>query len=374
MTSFPAKISRAARRAFAGFLLGLLPLHGATITVDRGEIAGAKFAIASPTHWNRRLLLLAHGYLDEKAPLVAELLPEQLAIKSLLDDGWIVATTSFRRNGVIITDAIADLDALREYIAQTRGTPDRVLLEGDSMGGLIVTLMAERDPEHYAGALAVGAVLSIQEANSNVAVSLQPQIPLLFLSNQTELVAPKAYVSAKIARPVANLHPVLFRVLRDGHVNVNQSERLAALRTLITWLDRGREALPRPPPDSPYFDATVRPEPAPSQVVFDADSRGFATRITEVSGSYGNVALNAQPADLAAAGMKPKAAFRLIAHDQTYRVIYGRDFDSVKKGEWVVFPNADGFLWLARNFGSAAATANLELGDTITLRRYDELK
>ena len=33
----------------------------------------------------------------------------------------------------------------------------RVLLEGDSMGGAIVTLIAEQFPGHYKGAVAVGA-------------------------------------------------------------------------------------------------------------------------------------------------------------------------------------------------------------------------
>jgi alpha-beta hydrolase superfamily lysophospholipase len=57
-----------------------------------------------------------------------------------------VATTSYRRNGLVVADAIADLDALRAYIAQAYGEPERVILEGESMGGLIVTIMAERDP------------------------------------------------------------------------------------------------------------------------------------------------------------------------------------------------------------------------------------
>jgi pimeloyl-ACP methyl ester carboxylesterase len=363
---------RIGARIFAALLGLLTPLRAAPVTIERGEIDGAKFAIARPANWNRRVLLLAHGLVEDPAPLVAELSPEHAEIKALLDEGWIVATTSFRRNGVIIADAIADLDALRLHLVNTFGSPERTLVMGESMGGLIVTLMAERDPEHYAGAIAIGAALSVREAKVAVALSLQPQIPLLFLANQTEFEAPKAYVSAKVDRPVASVRPVLFRIARDGHVNVNAHERLAALRALNLWLDRGRDALPKPAPGELYFDATVPADPVPSQAVFDADARGFAARITELAGNYGNVALNAQPTDLAAAGIKPKAAFQLIAHDQTYRVVYGRDFSSVKRGEWVVFPSADGFLWLARNFASAAATAHLEPGDTVQLRRYEE--
>jgi hypothetical protein len=46
----------------------------------------------------------------------------------------------------------------------------------------------------------------------------------------------------------------------------------------------------------------------------------------------------------------------------------------VKRGEWVAFPNADGFFWLARNYGDAAATAHLVVGETVTVRRYEETK
>ena len=73
--------------------------------------------------------------------------PDHLATRTLLDEGWLVATTSYRRNGPIVADAMADLDALRAHIAATLGEPQRVLLAGDSMGGLIVTLMAERVPQ-----------------------------------------------------------------------------------------------------------------------------------------------------------------------------------------------------------------------------------
>jgi pimeloyl-ACP methyl ester carboxylesterase len=341
--------------------------------LETGEIAGAKFTLARPADlaaWNHRLLLIAHGYRDAKAPLVADLFPDQLATKTLVAEGWIVAKTSYRRNGLVIADGLADLDALRAHIAQEHGAPTRVLLEGESMGGLIVTLAAEREPALYAGAIAIGAALAIKEPGSTLAPSGQPKIPLLFLTNQSELDGPAAYVAAA-TRTAPALQPVLFRVSRDGHVNVNQSERLLALRALETWLDSGRASLPAPAAGAPYFDATVAPAPVASQVVPAADARGFTARVTEVSAVYGNVFIDAQPADFAAAGIAPGTWFELTAHDKTYRTFYGKNFDSVKRGEWVVFANADGFFWLSRNWENAAATAALQLGDPITLRRSE---
>lgn len=346
--------------------------------LEQGEIDGAKFTIARPAKWNHRLLLLAHGLRAESAPLVADLFPEHLAYKTLLDEGWIVAKTSYRRNGLIVADAIADLDALRAYIVRTDGEPERVLVEGESMGGLIAALIAERTPDYnaqghpaYTGAVAIGAALSVREPNSTLGLSLHPKMPVIFLTNQSEIEGPQKYVETFKPQDRSDIRPVLFQVSRSGHVNVNQRERLAALHALITWIDEGREKLPRPTENQRFFDATVRPAPQPSQVTRQEDGRGFVAQVIEVSAGYGNLFLNAQPGDFEAAGIRPMVWFQLTVGEKTFRVRYGRDFDSVKRGEWVVFPNADGFTWLARNLGDAATAAGLKLGDKVTLRRYD---
>lgn len=354
------------------------PARPAGPILEQGEIDGAKFTIARPAHWNHRVLLLAHGLRAESAPLVADLFPEHLAYKMLLDEGWIVAKTSYRRNGLIVADALADLDALRAHIARADGEPERVLVEGESMGGFIATLIAERTPDYndrglpaYTGVVAIGAALSVREPNSTLGLSLRPKIPLLFLTNQSELDGPQKYVESFKPLDRSDIRPVLFQVSRSGHVNVNQRERLLALRALTAWIDQGRETLPRPAENQKSFDAIVRPAPQPSQVTPQEDGRGFTARVIEVSAGYGNLFLNAQPGDFEAAGIRPMVWFQLKAGEKTFRVRYGRDFDSVKRNEWVVFPNADGFTWLARNLGDAAGSAGLKLGDSVTLRRYD---
>ncbi|HEY1849007.1 MAG TPA: hypothetical protein VGG37_07365, partial [Opitutaceae bacterium] len=139
----------------------------APVRVDTGQISGARFAVAVPPGgYARRVLLLAHGYRPDSAPLVPDLHPEHASVKAALDDGWIVATTSYRRNGLIVGDAIADLDALRKYIGLTYGEPERVVLEGESMGGLIVTIMAERESGGYDGAVVFDATLYAKEAST----------------------------------------------------------------------------------------------------------------------------------------------------------------------------------------------------------------
>lgn len=338
------------------------------LSIDRGEIDGAIYAIAVPVKWNGRLLLLAHGYRPVDRPKVADLFPDHGAYRELLDKGWMVAKSSFRRNGIIVTDAITDLNALRLYIEKTYGVPKTSILEGESMGGLIVTLMCERDPAHYAGAVAIGAALKIEEAGPDITPSGKPAVPLIFLTNQSELDGPSAYVAKSTSAVDARLAPALFRVARDGHVNVNQAERSVALHALIKWIDSGRDSLPVGSLEAP-FNATTEPTPTPSRVTLLSDRTGFAAATIEVSSVYGNVAINAQPADFATVGIAPQTWFELEIHGKTYRTFYGSDFGSVKVGEWVVFPNADGFFWVSRNFADAAGTAGIRQGDTLTIRR-----
>lgn len=360
------------RRRFFLLLLCLLPALLPAMTLEEGEIDGAKFTIARPDRpWNGGLLLLAHGHRNTSAPLVADLFPEQPAYKAMLDAGWIVASTSYRRNGLILKDAVTDLDSLRTYVEQKDGGLKRVIVEGESMGGMIGTLIAERSGDDYQGVVAIGSALNLREPGGISGLSLQPRIPLLFMSNQSELEGPRQYLANLRKEDPETVPPVLFRVSRDGHVNVNQRERIEAFRALNLWIDRGREALPAAVVRGEIHDITQVPEPGPSQVVMAPDGRGFAATITEVSAIYGNLWINAQPADFAAVGIRAGSWFQLTAGGQTLRVFHGRDFGSVERGQWVTFANADGFFWLARNLGNAADSLGLTVGDAVVIRRYD---
>jgi len=341
----------------------------AAAQIERGTIEGAHFAIAFPDEapWNRQLLMIAHGFRPESAPLVADLFPDQAAYAALIDEGWMIAKTSYRRNGVIIADAIKDLDNLHRHIAENHAPPHRVILEGDSMGGTIVTHLMERDDPRYDGAVAIGAALDLRENNGAQGVSLAPLRPLLFMSNRSEIAGPRSYAAhASVPVDQPNLVPVVFRIDRDGHVNVNQAERLVAIRALNSWLDRGRKSLPQ---DNPW-DATQVPQPGPSPVTFDDDGRGLTTAVTHISAIYGNVWIDLQPAHLEQINLTPGLWFQLTVNGNQYRTRFGKDFSSVERGQWVIFPNADGFFWLSRNWGNAAETAGIQLGDQVTIRRY----
>ncbi len=336
------------------------------VTVEVGQITGARFAIASPPgFWNHRVVILAHGYRPEGTPLIADLNPERPWIKALLDEGWMVATTSYRRNGVVIADAIADLDALRTFIAQEHDEPERVILAGESMGGLIVTIIAERDKGLYDGAMAFDPTLYVKELNAKVGITLLPRIPLLFVATQREVAASRSYLTALVARPAPVIQPVLFTIAREGHTNINQAEHLAAFHALNAWIDGGTDALPRPKDQAAYFDATVAPDPGPSTAVIHADTHALETKVAEVDPVYGNVLLEAQAGDFKEAGIAPMMFCRLRASGADHRALYGRTYSDVKDGEWIAFPDADGRTVLSRGFSNAAGSAGLRAGDTV---------
>jgi pimeloyl-ACP methyl ester carboxylesterase len=344
----------------------------APVRVDVGEVSGARFAIANPPGaWSRNVLLIAHGYRPDSAPLIADLHPERASIRAMLDEGWIVATTSYRRNGLIVADAIADLDALRAYIAEADGEPDRVILAGESMGGLIVTIMAERDAGPYQGAVVFDATLYAKEPDMRVGLSLLPRIPLLLVATEREARESRSYLTALVARPSPVVQPALFLISREGHTNINQAEHLAAIRALNDWIERGRDALSQPKGGAPYYDATIPPEPGPSTAVPHADGRGFDTRVAEVDAVYGSVLLEAQASDFESAGIAPMTFFQLQAGGRSYRTLYGRTYSDVRRGEWVAFPDADGRTVLSRTYSDAAGTAGLRSGDSVSLVGYE---
>ena len=96
-------------------VLFVLNLHAAEITT--GEINGAKFMIAAPEEWQGKLVVIAHGYRAEDQPLKADIEIDKRFAAPLLDKGWAIASTSYRRNGWIIEDAILDLTrAFRNHL------------------------------------------------------------------------------------------------------------------------------------------------------------------------------------------------------------------------------------------------------------------
>ncbi|MFT3829948.1 MAG: hypothetical protein QM691_09620 [Opitutaceae bacterium] len=164
--------------------LGLLPTGASAAPARRlqGEIAGARWAALVPEGWNGRLLLEAPDRRHAPAPLVATLEETTPDHAALLAAGWALATTSYRRTGPILIDAIEDLRALREHLAAELGAAPLTIVAGEGMGGLIAVLMAERHSDEFHAFLARDPQLELRDPRAlRLKCDGQPRGPILFL-------------------------------------------------------------------------------------------------------------------------------------------------------------------------------------------------
>ncbi len=320
-------------------------------SLETGEIDGALFQLVVPGDWNGRLLLHAHGYRLATEPLRAELDLEDGAYRHFLSQGWMLAITSYRRNGLIIEDGVRDLENLWDHIAERHGRPKMTVLEGFSMGGVIVTLIAEDEPRRFSGAVAAGAALG--NPRISVALTHKPRIPLLFLTNQSELAGPRDYVAKATA---ADLEPVLWPVGRDGHVNVNAIERQTAVDAVVRWIESGKVERD--------FDPTHEFARARAVTITDGRATGSVLRITH---DYGNVFSSFGPEDMKDLGIRKGDVFDVVTATGTFVFTYGTTFSDVPRGQPIAFATADGEVLLALNYGNAAETLQVDKGDSLTV-------
>ena len=222
------------------------------------------------------------------------------------------------------------------------------------MGGTIVTHLAERRPDLFNGAIAIGAALQAEDPEDPLILTHEPKIPILFLSNRSEISGPRSYVEAASYGPIP---PVLWKVERDGHVNVNEPERLLAIDGLVGWMTAGSIEASR--------DITVEIETRGSKVQFD-DS-GATGRVTDVTHNHGNVFINFGRHDFARLGIKTGDNYSLRTGKITVNVCYGTTFSDVAVSEWISFPTAEGDTIVAINFGNAFEHLGSAIGDTVRI-------
>lgn len=114
-----------------------------------------------PPNWNGNLVMYAHGYVPNQAPLalpLQELTMDGIFLPNvILGQGFAFATTSYHRNGYAVEQARTDLNDLLNHFKKLvqPGSLQKVYLVGASEGGLIAALMIEHFPDKYAGSLAM---------------------------------------------------------------------------------------------------------------------------------------------------------------------------------------------------------------------------
>ncbi len=205
-----------------------------------GEIGGARWTMLVPVEWNGRLLLAAPDRRRAPAPLVAELDASTPEHAALLASGWALATTSYRRTGPIIIDAIDDLLALRNEFARRVGPPRLVIVQGTGMGGLIATFLAERHADEFHGLLACDPSYELRDPRAlRLRCDHQPRAPLLVLFGAATI--PGAVDYGEKARAAANAESVVpalwYQPTPNEEPNASAiATRLDAIDALVAWV------------------------------------------------------------------------------------------------------------------------------------------
>ena len=137
-----------------------------------GELGpGASYAIYIPPGWNGGdLVLYAHGYVfpPDVAPpevwdvlkLILDVEPPQPKIYddmllALLGEGYAVAYSTFSEDGYALKDGVIRTRQLRGIFTSKVGKPAHTYLIGQSLGGAISLMLAEKNPNLFSGALLV---------------------------------------------------------------------------------------------------------------------------------------------------------------------------------------------------------------------------
>lgn len=335
------------------FTVWWMTVAAASGAITEGEIGGAKYLIATPEKWQGKLVLIAHGYRNAESPLDAGFDTKDAFSTGMLEKGWAIASTSYRRNGWIVEDAILDLKALRDHVAKEHGKIERCLLVGSSMGGLIGTLIAEGALDHVDGVVAIGAYLGNESRDgNNTALTFKPASPIIYLTNETELDHPKNY-----RRQEGGQKTALWEIKRPGHCNVSDLERLNAILALNDWIDGKAIKKER--------DGTV-PPPVRESTATKVEG-GLSGKITVVSESWGNLTSDLVGADLEALGLKTGDKAVVKNGDKSLPVSVVRYWSEAKEGEAAIYVTPKGWVGIVTNGGRAVDSLGVKVGDRVTL-------
>ena len=123
-----------------------------------GVVDGSRYIVEMPASWNGTLLLFSHGYVGwgNRNPAVAA--PDSATTSALLARGYALAGGAYSEQGWAVEQALPEQIALLALV-RARWHPRRVLLWGESMGGLITTLLSQDPAAGADGVLALCGVV-----------------------------------------------------------------------------------------------------------------------------------------------------------------------------------------------------------------------
>ena len=163
-----------------------------------GDIDGAKYSIVMPAKWNGTLLLYSHGYrFAQPGPPDFDPVSTNAQVsstdkdgsgsdetsKQLLAKGYALAGSSYKSNGWAVADGVKAGEDLHAKFLTLVGAPLRTYVWGDSLGGLITEIMAERDPAWVDGAAPMCGAVAGPNLNFDAALDVAYGIKTLIDPN-----------------------------------------------------------------------------------------------------------------------------------------------------------------------------------------------
>jgi len=129
----------------------------------QGELDGVPYRIRVPANWNGTLLIYGHGYGETAIP--PPLAPLPADVDTLLARGFALAASRFAGavpmpgmatdGGWQVKEGMQNTVALTGAFREMVGRPQRTIIWGKSLGGLIALGMIEKFPGLYDGAVAL---------------------------------------------------------------------------------------------------------------------------------------------------------------------------------------------------------------------------
>lgn len=150
-----------------------VPFNSCDTVACTGTIEGADYEIVLPETWNGTLLLYSHGYRGAEPfppnfdPVVTTPVPvpgwdsgDKALGESLLERGYALAGSAYASNGWAVEDGVAAAEQIYDFFSTNVATPRRVIVWGDSLGGLITTELAEKNLDWVNGAVPLCGVMA----------------------------------------------------------------------------------------------------------------------------------------------------------------------------------------------------------------------
>ena len=134
-----------------------VPFKGCDQVECAGTINGAAYEIVMPSTWNGTLLLYSHGYRPAQpfppsfdpvntapTPVPGWDSDDKALGEALLAKGYALAGSSYSSNGWAVEDGVRAGQEIYDFFTANVGTPNRVYVWGDSLGGLVTQTLAEK--------------------------------------------------------------------------------------------------------------------------------------------------------------------------------------------------------------------------------------